>query len=176
MDLGVFRRSRVGLWAWLVLPAVLVAVMFGVTTLYLSSISRRLDRRKEFLENLPEIQRALGVTQEVLSGFDTALRAPDGADPELRALLNATAVEVGFTINSLSTEDLATGNSIDKGGVKAKVQGVANMGAIVALFNELQQPAKTFVVDSLSIGTLRIEEEPLYNVVFVLHWCDGRKG
>lgn len=170
MDLGVFRRSRIGLWLWVSLPLLVVLLVFAISRRYCRGLERELLHRTEVAKLMPAMHRQHQAARRTVDAFGARVSDETDAVRELRNRLNDIALECGVVINSLSVEAPPGGMAGSVPCFRADVTGEGEMESLIGLFEKLQTPTGLVSVASLRMGVSMAGAKPLYRTEFVLRW------
>ncbi len=170
MDLGVFRRNRLGVWLWITAPLAAVLLVFAVSRYFCLRMEQKLLYRGSVTSLMPEMHRQHEAAQQIVDTFGERVSEEAEAVRVLRSRLNDIALRSGYVINSLSVEAPPGGMAGAAPCFCADVRGEGKLTSIVSLFENLQTPTGLVAVASLRMGADQAGSEPLYKSHFVLHW------
>jgi hypothetical protein len=170
MDLGIFRRSRLGVWLWVTAPLALLLLSFAISHYFCLRMARKMLYRSSVTLLMPEMHRQHEAAQSIVDSFGERVGSEAEAVRVLRSQLNDIALRSGFVINSLSVEAPPGGMAGSAPCFRADVRGEGKLTSVVALFEKLQTPTGLVAVESLRMGAEQAGSEPLYKSHFVLRW------
>lgn len=148
MDLGIFRRRKATFWAWVVLPALAVTVLFNSLNVYCTFVEDRLQRRKAVLGILNDVEERMSVAKDVVCGFAVIGNGSSTAAEDVSTRIAELARRHHFMINSLRVK---SANEVKQESVPALHIGLKGEGDILSLMqflNELQSPQHLTVINS----------------------------
>ncbi len=151
MDLGVFRRKKAAFWAWIVLPALTVVVVYNSLDVTCTYVEDHLHRRQAVLGILSDVEERLGVAKDVVCGFAVMGNGNTTAAEDISTRITELARRHRFTINSLRVQD---GSELKKKASPAlhiELKGEGGILSLMKFLNELQSPQHLTVIDRASM-------------------------
>lgn len=166
MDLGVFVRSKAGFQLWLFLPAAAVVTTAVAGAMYLRHRERDLRWREQFLLAAPQMRAVLNRGLALLDKTYATARSGDEARERLNTLLNNEANASGFTINTLTIQEVAG----SRGALRASLRGDARMAGIMKFIDAVERPETLIAVELFSIAAPQPTVNPVYNADITLRY------
>lgn len=169
MDVGVFSYRRTVLWAWGLLPILVLAGIHVVGTTVSRELNRAAAARREALRRLPDLDAREGRIDSLEAAF--GLReapAADGRDG-IGARLNEAAQASAFRINSIMLERTAAIIPGFRETLRISIEGEGSLLELVRFMDGVQQPQHLTVVGSAVVRLVRTDPQPVYNVKLVLN-------
>lgn len=168
MDLGQFRRSRTGFWAWVAVPILVIGVVSYALNTYCRHVNAAQDSRKVFVEMMPEMTRALVDAKETAEFFRSGRGGATGSLEDLTSWLNEAAQEAGFVVNSLRVKkeegDVASSEALQE----VVINGDGRLRVIMKYLNTLHRPQSMTAVKSARLTVKQHDADPLYGAELVL--------
>ena len=172
MDLGLFRRGKLAVWAWVILPALLTAVVLCALEVVCNYVEQNVAQQGTLARIWPALDRRLTVAADVIAGFAVL---PSGEADMMEALgsrLNAAAQRHNFAIDSLRI-DKDESAAKDKGRVLIMaVRGEGPLDAVMKFVGEVQAPQSLVAVASAKLKAQQLTPHLLYEGEFVFKCHD----
>ncbi len=154
MDLGVFRRKKATFWAWLVLPALCVAVAFQAFHVTCLFVEDRLQRRQAVLGILSDVEQRMDVAKDVVLGF-AAMGGGRAAAGNVNSRITELARRHHFVVNSLQVKDSTENSEEGARALEIDLKGEGDILSLMQFMNELQSPQHLTIVDGATIRLKR---------------------
>lgn len=158
MDLGVFVRSKTGLQLWLLAPVAVLALAAGGGAIYLRSGEKDILWRQDFLDTAPQLRAVLNNGLAIINNTYAVARNGGEARERLSATLNDTARRSGFTINTLSIDEVAGAQK----GLRAIVKGDGLLPGVMKFVDAVERPESLITVESFTLSSARPMANPIY--------------
>lgn len=168
MDLGMFRRSRTAFTGWIILPLVLVCVAFYLVHVYCSAVEQGLKRRRDFLDVLPDMQRRLTVSEDIVNGFALTGQGNGEAIDVLGAQVHSMARRHDFVINSLRIDKLADQSTEEILVLEIAIKGEGVLLELIRFLNDLQRPQTLALLEECRLQVSKVSADPVYDVEMTL--------
>ncbi|MBU0676589.1 MAG: hypothetical protein KJ626_00600 [Verrucomicrobia bacterium] len=162
MDLGIFRRSKRVLAAWLVLPVLVIVVLHFSVKFYCWSAGRELRNRSQVVQVLPKVKRSLELARETISAYRLDPESRAEPSEELRLQLNEAAAASGFTVNTLSIEEADKSVSIGERALLVTVKGEGNQAALTTFLGRLEQSHSLLELQNAKFRIMKLIADPVF--------------
>ncbi|MBL7075959.1 MAG: hypothetical protein ISS31_00675 [Kiritimatiellae bacterium] len=147
MDLGIFRRRKATFWAWIVLPALTVIVVYNALDVYCTSVEDQLYRRKAMLGIMNDVEERMSVAKDVVCGFAVMGDGHTSAAEDVSMRITELARRHRFTINSLRVKDGVETLKSASPALYIELKGEGDILSLMQFLNELQSPQHLTVID-----------------------------
>lgn len=185
MDLGGFRRSKIGFAAWIAVPAVLVVVIATVPSLLAHRMIHSFDESRRWMELIPEMQIRLKAVQKQMLLFSIPTAGQIDASEAVHTRINKAARQAGMVVDSLLVEPLedapADSSSLDKAGAVAAggaakplrifrltVVGEGPILALTKFLADMEIQSTLTAVETAALSLTRNRPEAYYTGTFVM--------
>lgn len=168
MDLGFFKRSKMGFAVWIIAPAVLVAAVHYASRAYVERLEVELTRQTTMLGMVPGMKARFEAARAAIC--DCATDIPGGEDPVkvLGSALRVLASTNGLTVHGLSMNGLQEESGECVSVVQADLSGDGDLTCMVRLLDELPRASLLASMDSVRLTYLEGQSESVYSADFGL--------
>lgn len=165
MDTGVFRRSKIGLLAWLLGPPLLIGMLNYVAFSYDHLIDRALTRERQLALVIPQMEQRVEEVASLTEDFSHLENGQGRTTTILTTLFNERAGENRFEIHSISTSNGQTG-----GDLTLRVRAEAALSDFIACLDALQRDDRLFNAELSDLRINALYPAPRYVGNFVLEF------
>jgi len=155
MDLGIFIRRKATFWAWIVLPALTVVVVFNSLNVTCTHVEYELHRRKAVLGILNDVEQRMSVAKDIVCGFAVAGNGRTTAAEDISSRISELGHRHQFMINSLRVKDASEINQGSSAALHVELEGEGDILSMMQFLNELQSPQHLTIIDSASMRMQR---------------------
>lgn len=167
MDTGVFRRSKIGVLAWLLGPPLLIGLLNYVAFTYAQLIDHALIRERQLAAVIPQIEQRVDQAETLTKSFSRLENGQVRTVALLTTLFNERAGENRFEIHSISTSNGQTGSgrAFD---LTLRVRAEAALPDFIACLDALQRDDRLFNAAVSDLKITSLFPAPRYVGTFVL--------
>lgn len=152
MDLGQFARNRRMLFAWILVPVLLAALLLFVTNLYARAVDEALVGVRSHHAVIPSMQYQLHLADKTLAQFASGTASESTSLDRLSALLYEAGARADFDVQSVKI-DVATPSPREGfRGLRIAVLGQGSLVAAVRYIDDLQATRRLIEVESANIN------------------------
>jgi hypothetical protein len=185
MDLGLFRRDKTVVWAWVVIPALATGVSLYALSVFGNAIDQQIEGRRALAGIAPQINARLAMAKDVLIGYGIA---PPGKASELTELLGARLNEAAqrhnFAIDSSRIDEVEPSGKGKDRVFRLSVRGEGPLQAVMQFIDDLQSPQSLVAVESVRLKVRQLAPELVYDAELALQchqladgmWSRSRGG
>jgi hypothetical protein len=170
MDLGIFRRTRVGLSLWVFgLPVALVVLYYG-TDFFSQYVSRKLEQRSAVMQLLPDAVRKLDEAQATLKATGARVQDEASATAEINTMLSRVADETEFTIVSLKVRRSETPPPPGLIVLAVEVEGSGYIQALMEFLHAAQREEALLMVRTAKVQLTKSGDDPQYRTSLTMNY------
>jgi hypothetical protein len=171
MDLGIYKRSRLLFWAWILTPLAAIAGLYLSVRLFSNTIHRTLDRHHAFVKLLPDLDSQITRAKTLLEQFEVTLDDNTATLDALHSALQEVAARTGFVIDAVSVKPAGAEEHI--GAITAStisIKGQGSLYATMSFCHRIQSDHRLLVMDTAELKLLQSVPLPTYRAEFkVIH-------
>jgi hypothetical protein len=168
MDIGFFKASAGRLWAWMVLPPLLISI-FGLGSYgWLQQAHWKLEQTTALADVLPDFVIGRKAANEMLETLTKTSVGEIGSEDQLISFLQDVAQQCDFMVDSV---DMVANNRMQEKKVlpvlNAVVRGTGDFNAIQIYINEVKMQQRLLSLDSIRLKIPKKAAEDLYDAELV---------
>jgi hypothetical protein len=161
MDLGLFRRRRIGFWLWIVCPLLAAASIHFSVFLYCQRMAGMLQEQKAMAALLPDMAGALDNANSIVDEFPAIRATAAEARSALTTRISELSLQHNFLANNVRIKSLTAAGPVQK--LEVSIEGEGQMLAIMKFVNDLQTPESLMALVRANIRVNAFFPTPVYN-------------